>query len=148
MQLLNSSPWGNPPSHSLSASLLSACQQVAQEELKLQQLESAAATINGKVGPSAIATGGPTGVRYLLGKEATEAGGSGDSSKQGANGVAGDAAANGASKAASKSAPPDGGSAAEAAAIEAAADALASSLDAKLKETVTDVSIFRQLAAR
>ncbi|CAI5486709.1 unnamed protein product [Closterium sp. Naga37s-1] len=123
-------------------------QQAAQEELKLQQLEGAAKAVLERLGPACVAAGGRRGVSLLLGRraeevEAKEGGAVGDEGR--VNGTA----ANGAGAAAA-----DGEAAAgEAAegdkiAAEAAADALAASLDAKLKATVTDVSIFRRLAAK
>ncbi|GJP42238.1 hypothetical protein CLOM_g1828 [Closterium sp. NIES-68] len=114
-------------------------QQAAQEELKLQQLEGAAKAVSERLGPACVAAGGRRGVSLLLGRraeevEATEGGAVGEVAR--GNGTAEDGAAAAAAAAADKTA------------AEAAADALAASLDAKLKATVTDVSIFRRLAAK
>ncbi|CAI7915318.1 unnamed protein product [Closterium sp. NIES-53] len=129
-------------------------QQAAQEELKLQQLEGAAKAVLERLGPACVAAGGRRGVSLLLGRraeevEAKEGGAVGDEAR--VNGTAADgaaAAADGVAAAAGGEAA--GGEAAEGdkIAAEAAADALAASLDAKLKATVTDVSIFRRLAAK
>ncbi|CAI6006481.1 unnamed protein product [Closterium sp. NIES-65] len=138
-------------------------QQAAQEELKLQQLEGAAKAVLERLGPACVAAGGRRGVSLVLGRrgeevEAKEGGAVGDEAR--VNGTAADgagaaadrdaAAADGDAAAADGDAAAAAGEAAEGdkIAAEAAADALAASLDAKLKATVTDVSIFRRLAAK
>ncbi|CAI5537265.1 unnamed protein product [Closterium sp. Naga37s-1] len=129
-------------------------QQAAQEELKLQQLEGAAKVVLERLGPACVAAGGRRGVSLLLGRraeevEAKEEGAVGDEAR--VNGTAADgAAATADGVAAAAGGEAAGGEAAEGdkIAAEAAADALAASLDAKLKATVTDVSIFRRLAAK
>ncbi|CAI5503452.1 unnamed protein product [Closterium sp. Naga37s-1] len=120
-------------------------QQAAQEELKLQQLEGAAKAVLERLGPACVAAGGRRGVSLLLGRRAEEV-----EAKEGGTVKEGEAVGE---EARTNGTAGDGSAAAEAAegdriAAEAAADALAASLDAKLKATVTDVSIFRRLAAK
>ncbi|CAI5458494.1 unnamed protein product [Closterium sp. Yama58-4] len=122
-------------------------QQAAQEELKLQQLEGAAQAVLERLGPACVTAGGRRGVSLLLGRraeevEAKEGGAVGDEAQVKGSATDGAATAAGGEAAAAEAAEGDR------IAAEAAADALAASLDAKLKATVTDVSIFRRLAAK